>query len=241
MPGRRPLSRAESKRLLRVVRVLSPRDRALLTAQWFTGLRISEVLRLRIGDAFDAKGKVKAQIGFIPSRCKGSLGTTRWLPILPELERALVELRGWIFAEFGDHAKDPAMPLFPSLDAKIQGAPPALSRIWAHKVFHEAFARAHVANDGRLGTHSLRKTFAAGVYANSDHDMMVTQAALGHTSMETTQHYLEPDRAAVVNAIRGLDFSRPRRSDKPSPVPALARFDTSLAAPGTGPATSASA
>lgn len=48
MAGRRPLTYVEERFLIRVARRLSSRSRALVTTQWFTGFRVSEVLSLTV-------------------------------------------------------------------------------------------------------------------------------------------------------------------------------------------------
>jgi hypothetical protein len=49
MAGRRSLTSIEERLLLSVVRGLPPRDRCLITAQWFRGDTISESLSLTVG------------------------------------------------------------------------------------------------------------------------------------------------------------------------------------------------
>ncbi len=71
-------------------------------------------------------------------------------------------------------------------------------------------------DDGRLGTHTLRKTFARSVYQNSGNDLMVLKSALGHSDVSVTQKYLEIDEDLVAVAIAAVDFTRKPR--KPAPV-----------------------
>jgi len=56
MAGCRPLTRPEERRLLAVVRRLPPRDRALITTQWFSALRISATMGLRSNKRSGALG-----------------------------------------------------------------------------------------------------------------------------------------------------------------------------------------
>ena len=63
-----------------------------------------------------------------------------------------------------------------------------LSRKRAHEVFKAAYQK--VGLEGQVTTHSPRKTYAKMVYENSGNDLLVTQQALRHTSIETTLHYL---------------------------------------------------
>jgi site-specific recombinase XerD len=57
----------------------------------------------------------------------------------------------------------------------------------------------------RVATHSLRKTFAQSIYASTDHDIIVTQRALGHRSIQTTARYLDASEPEVFNAVMQID------------------------------------
>src|SRR4051812_11633414 len=156
MAGTRSLTHDEERRLLRVVRKLSPRNRALVTIQWFTGFRIHEVLSLTVGNVHRA-GQILEQIGIAPRNLKGERGRTRWVPVLAEMERALERL----VAELEKRDDfSPTLPLFLSRQRASNDRPRAISRMQAYDIIKAAFQKAGIFNDGRLGTHSLRKTFA---------------------------------------------------------------------------------
>jgi len=163
MAGRRALTPLEERMLLSVVRELPPRDRCLITAQWFTGFRISEILSLTVGSVL-RNGEIVSKIGVAPRNMKGGYGRTRWIPILPELHRALFSYLGWLRMRL---ELSPAMPLFISREGDSEGNLRPLTRESARRIMHAAFAAAGVENDGRLGTHTLRKTWARKVYKNS--------------------------------------------------------------------------
>jgi integrase len=146
--------------LLSVVRELPPRDRCLITAQWFTGFRISEILSLTVGSVL-RNGEIVSKIGVAPRNMKGGYGRTRWIPVLPELQRALESYLGWLRRRL---ELSPAMPLFISREGDGEGNLLPLTRESARRIMHAAFAAAGVENDGRLGTHTLRKTWARKVY-----------------------------------------------------------------------------
>ena len=217
MAGRRPLTPFEERNLLRVVRRLSPRDRALVTAQWFTGFRVSEVLSLTVASVWKEE-KWLPRIGIQPRHLKGGYGRTRYVPVLPELHRALERHLNWLDRAFGLRTD---LPLFPSRH-HCDGVR-AITRVQAHTIIKAAFARAGVENDGRLGTHSLRKTWARNVYRSAGNDLMVLKAALGHSDVAVTQAYLDVGEDAVAAAIAGCDFTRGPRVRKfpvAPPVPA---------------------
>jgi hypothetical protein len=101
---------------------------------------------------------------------KGGYGRTRWIPVLPELHRALMTYLGWLRKRL---ELSPAMPLFISREGDGKGNLRSLTRESARRIIHAAFAAAGVENDGRLGTHTLRKTWARKVYLNSGKDIMI--------------------------------------------------------------------
>jgi len=208
MAGRRPLTPQEERRFLHVVRALEPRDRLLATIQWQTGFRISETLSLTVGSVI-RDGVILDTIGVAPRHLKGRRGTTRRVPLLPESRRALEAYLGHLRRGL---ILTPDLPLFLSRKGNPDGTARALGREAARRILMGVFAAAGIMNDGRLGTHSLRKTWASNVYAAGDHDIMLLKAALGHKSVATTQRYLEVHADAVMAAIRGVDFTRqPRR------------------------------
>lgn len=208
MAGCRPLSDSEERALLRVVRKLDPRDRALITCHLLTGFRISEVLSLTVGSVIRG-GQIVSKIGIAPRNMKGGYRTTRWVPVLPEFERALASLLHNLGRRY-ELSVD--LPLFLSRQDDADGHARAITRERAYKIVKEAFAIAGIADDGRLGTHSLRKTFARKVYAHAGKDLMVLKKALNHSSVAITQRYLEVVDDKVYRAIRRCDRYRPRRT-----------------------------
>jgi len=190
--------------LLSVVRELPPRDRCLITAQWMTGFRISEILSLTVGSVL-RNGEIVSKIGIAPRNMKGGYGRTRWIPVLPELHGALESYLGWLRRRL---ELSPGMPLFISREGDGEGNLRPLTRESARRIMHAAFAAAGVENDGRLGTHTLRKTWARKVYRNSGNDIMILKAALNHSDVSVTQKYLEVDEDEVMAAIHGSDFTR---------------------------------
>lgn len=210
MAGRRPLTSEEERRLLDVIRKDPPRDRALVSAQWFTGFRISEVLALTVGHVY-RDGSMLDKIGVAPRHLKGKRGRTRWVPISPELYRALTHHMWHLRLQY-DLTND--FPLFPSRELGDENEMRPLGRVQAYNIIMSAFKRAGICNDGRLGTHSLRKTLARSAYEHCGHDLMILKSVLGHTNVSVTQKYLEVDAEAVAAAIGAADFTR-RQTSKP--------------------------
>jgi integrase len=74
---------------------MAPRNRALVTARWMTGFCISEVLRWTVGTV-TRNSQIISKIGLSQRQMKGGYGKTRWVPLLPELRRALEGHVGWL-------------------------------------------------------------------------------------------------------------------------------------------------
>ncbi len=160
---------------MRAVRAMAPRDRALVTAQWMIGFRISEVLSWTVGTVM-RNGALVSKIGLPPRQMKGGYGKTRWVPLLPEQRRALESDIGWLERRL---ILSPDLPLFMSRENDAEGNARALSRDMARHIIKDAFARAGIEDDGRLGTHTLRKTWARKVYEASGHDMGIPESDIG--------------------------------------------------------------
>lgn len=214
MAGRRALTKEEERRLLRAVRAMEPRDRALVTAQWMTGFRISEVLSWTVGTVM-RHGAIVSKIGLPPRQMKGGYGKTRWVPLLPELRRALESYLSWLERRL---ILSPDLPLFLSRESDSTGNARPISSDMARHIIKEAFARAGIEDDGRLGTHTLRKTWARKVYDASGHNILVVSAGLNHSSIAITQKYLEPNEDDVMAAMMSCDFTRGRRMSAASAI-----------------------
>ena len=182
---------------------------------WFTGFRISEILSLTVSSVW-RDGKFLPKVGVQPRHLKGGFGRTRWMPLLPEMQRALEQHMQWLSRSF---ALTPELPLFPS--RQHNHGVRAITRSQAHAIVKDAFAAAHIEDDGRLGTHTLRKTFARAVYKNSGNDLMVLKAALNHSDVSVTQRYLDVGEDAVAAAVARCDFTRAPRKSRSVALPSL--------------------
>ena len=211
MAGCRSLTRPEERKLLPVVRSLSPRDRCLITTQWFTAFRISETASLTVGHVW-RNGAVVDDIALAPRHLKGRRGRTRRVPVSPELRRALVHQLWWLRLKY---SLRPDLPLFPSRQASHAGSVRPITRVQAYLIIKAAFAKAGIEDDGRLATHTLRKTVAKNSYARCK-DTLIVRDLLGHADVGTTQLYLETSADAVRETLLGCDFTRRPRKNKPA-------------------------
>jgi len=185
LKGARPLDNVE---ILLVAQqfdgTFATRNRALFMLGVSVGGRISELLALTIGDVWQ-NGKPVKDLLFQRRVVKGKQ-LSRMVPVNADGRTAIADLIAWHQAQYSDLDLDlnPNRPLFPSRKGCGDAA---MTRKTGHIVLKEAFEKAGL--NGKLATHSLRKSFAQRVYDASG-DIYLTQELLGHASVETTQQYL---------------------------------------------------
>jgi integrase len=148
------------------------RDRALFLVGVWTGYRISELLSLRVGAVWQ-HGQVVDVVTVARRHMKGK-HTSRSMVLHPDAKAALT---AWLRAMPMPHG--PETYLFGSREG--QNRP--LQRVQAWQILHDAYETNQLR--GRLGSHSMRKTFAARLYAKT-HDIKTVQRALGHRFIATT-------------------------------------------------------
>lgn len=169
MIGCRPLTDEEIDRLKQCAS-LSTRDRVLLVVGALTGFRIGELLSLRVQDIVQGRATVHRR------SMKGK-DRSRAITLHPE---ALAAIEALIY----EQRLQPHNFLFLSRKGINQPITPRQ----AHHVLTAAFKELGL--EGKVATHSMRKYFAQQVYEGSEKDIVATQKALGHRSIESTGHYL---------------------------------------------------
>lgn len=174
MKGSRPLSQEE---IDYVLSLLNTRDKCLFQLGISTGFRISELLSLTVKDCVQ-HGQVKDRITVARRNMKGSV-SSRTVILSPKARQSLIDLNLGLY--------EPTFRLFP------------FTRQHAHRILKKAFESAGLM--GKVSTHSMRKTFAQRVYNNLDKDLVKTQKALGHVSINSTVSYLSFEEAEIDAAI----------------------------------------
>jgi site-specific recombinase XerD len=79
-----------------------------------------------------------------------------------------------------------------------EGANRPLQRVQAWQILHDAYVSNQL--QGHLGTHSMRKTFAARLYAKSG-DLVKVQTLLGHADLTSTGKYFQSASAEDLDAL----------------------------------------
>ena len=143
-----------------------------------TGGRINELLSLQIGDVYQNRNPV-SDLLFDRSIVKGG-EVSRAVPVNTDGIRAIDELVRWHREKYGK--LDVKRPLFPS---RNKSGSVAMNGQTAHEMLKKAFTAAGL--NGKLATHSLRKSFAQRVY-NKSGDIYLVQELLGHRNISTTRN-----------------------------------------------------
>lgn len=145
------------------------RDYVLFTLGINSGLRVSDLLQLKVTDVLDENRKIKDRINLREKKT----GKSKTFPLSDTVIKAL---REYVAALPTDSA------LFPS---RKGGTP--ITRQQAYRVLNEA-ARTVGIKD-KIGTHTLRKTFGYHAYIGGV-DVTRIQALLNHSSPRETLRYI---------------------------------------------------
>lgn len=191
MKGCRPLTELEETQVAwTFTGPYAARDRAIYILGTKSGLRITELLSLRLGDVIQF-GRIGDRVYIERKNVKKKL-EGRSVVLHPEAKEALEiwieQLRqaGYMTAE---------SYLFQSR----KGANRPIGRVQAYKILKEAFEAAGLT--GKLGTHTMRKTFANKVYDRLGGDLVKTARALGHKNINSTVQYLSFRQEEIDDAI----------------------------------------
>jgi len=180
-PSRLPeiLNREEIGRLLAVV--VHPKHRALLVTTYAAGLRVSEVVRLKVTDLDPIRTALRVEQG------KGA--KDRYTTLSPRLWKELQDYRKrcrvaeWLF---------PGRNLHKPMDVST-----------AQRIFEAAKRTAGLTKRG--GIHSLRHAFATHLLEEGT-DLHTIQRLMGHGHIGTTTRYLHVAQRTLMAAPSLLDL-----------------------------------
>jgi integrase/recombinase XerD len=149
------------------------RDRAMLEVLYSTGLRVSELLNLRIAD-------IDMRMGCV--RCIGKGDKERLVPI----GRKALEAVDVYLAQARPKFARPASPPPHNQALFLTSIGRRLSRVGIWKILHDYGIRLGLR--GRLTPHKLRHSFATHLLEGGA-DLRSVQLMLGHADISTTQIY----------------------------------------------------
>lgn len=169
MKGMRVLSDSEIRLVLNELGV---RDRLLFLTCLTFGTRISEALVLTFKDVAGKTLYIKSQ--------KGS--ETQGFPIPESYRFAVEELRDW-YTEKGVTVTE-TLPLFLSQKGRCR----PITRQVASKVIKAVARKLNL--DGRVNTHSFRKSFVTKIYQMTGKDIAETRYYSRHKSLVNLEYYI---------------------------------------------------
>ena len=186
LPSRQPqaLSDRDLRRLLRQAKV-DQRDYALIELLVGTGLRVGELLALRVGDIHlgERSGQVIVR--------RGKQGGYREIPLTLDVRQALIP-----YLETHPEADNPKAPLW-------LGAAGALKhRSSISRILDKYALRAGLEV---VNPHALRHTFATRYLAANPGDLRGLARLLGHANLNTVMIYTEPTIDDLVERMERVE------------------------------------
>lgn len=182
------LSREEVSRLIDSARTL--KHRTALSVAYGAGLRVSEVVALKVGDIDSTRMLLRVEQG------KGQKDRYALLPPI-----LLERLRTWWRHARAEGKVLPGGYLFPGLDPLD-----SMSTRQLNRAVHEAAQAAHI--DKRVSMHSLRHAFATHLLEQKE-DIRTIQVLLGHKKLETTALYTQVATETLRQVISPLEPAQP--------------------------------
>ena len=193
MKGSRPLSQVEIEAVARSFSGgYAQRNRALFLLGIYTGMRISELLALNVGDVW-VYSKPVEMLHISKEMVKGKK-EARMVPFSSKAQMVIRDLIPW--KESRGESLSTEAPLFASRNNGQR-----LSRFQAHLILRDAFFACRLS--GKVTTHSMRKTFGTRLYAATK-NMMLVKELLGHKSIATTQKYIGVGIDEMIQAVELL-------------------------------------
>ena len=184
------LTREETRALLAASRS-HPRDHLVFSLALGTGLRLSELVGLDVGDLFFPNGAPRTRVRVRPEIAKRGRSGDVFLPdaLTPKLRRF------WAYKlECGERI-GPEQPLFCALSRR------RLSRRRIQVVFRNWQLTAGF--DRLYPFHALRHTAVSNVYRTS-RDLFLAQRFARHASPLTTVIYTHPSDEELREQLRGI-------------------------------------
>ena len=179
----RYLTKEEVKRLLQSTTYL--KHKAILSTIYSAGLRVSEVINLRISDIMSKEMKIRVR--------NGKRNKERYTL----LSQKNLELLRVYWKKFGYKNYDPDDYLFISRQTKKQ-----LTSRCVESAMDKSMQKSGIAK--KTTPHTLRHSFATHLM-NDGVDLVIIQALVGHSNIKTTSIYLHVKDYQILNIIRPLD------------------------------------
>lgn len=164
------------------------RNKSIIEISFRLGLRVKEIASLNIEDVLDSGGNVRTLLRLTSDKTKGK--KHRDLPLGNEKLRK--QLR--IYLSLIDTSK-PDAPLF-TTQRRNRFSPNSLQQAMK-RMFVDAGL------DGKYSSHSGRRTFITKL-SEKGFDIYSIKEAAGHSSIQTTQRYIEKNEKRIFEMLKCL-------------------------------------
>jgi integrase/recombinase XerC len=184
------LTQAEQKAVLKAS-AAHPRDHLIISMALGTGLRLSELLGLNVGDVFEPGGRPKTRIYVRREIAKRGRAGDVFVPdrLVPKLRRF------WRYKKERGEALEPGAPLLCSQSG---------SRLSARRLQSMWRQRQRAAGLDRMYPfHALRHSSVTNVY-RATRDLFLAQRFARHASPLTTTAYTHPSDHETAEKLRHL-------------------------------------
>ena len=174
----------------RVLKSNSMRDYLLFVIGINVGLRVSDLLSLRLSDVLYTNGKVKEEV----TVCEGKTNKTRTFTINSSANKAIKEYVSTLADNY-----ELEWYLFKSR----KGNNKAISRVQAWQVLSDSAKLVGITET--IGTHTLRKTFGYWSYKQGI-DITLLQDIFNHSTPSITLRYIGITKEDIVNVYNNLNL-----------------------------------
>ncbi|MFA9398041.1 MAG: tyrosine-type recombinase/integrase [Clostridiaceae bacterium] len=169
------------KNILNYLKSSNERNYIMFMIGIYTGLRIGDILKLKIKDVNNKSGfKIKMQ----------KVDKEISIAFNPVLKKAIDEYC---------KDKDPNDFIIKSRE----GYNKAIDKSQAYRIINSIGVKFKLDN---IGTHTLRKTFGYHYYYSTDKDIVAVQLALGHRDSGTTLRYIGVLQSDINASIKKLKY-----------------------------------
>ena len=168
------------------------RNRLLWIIGTNTGLRISDILKLKLKDVLDNKGEVRELLELVEQKTKRPRAIEIRPPVKREIEKFLKDTRAYDLNEY----------LFKDRRKGKEDINKPITRVRAWQMINDWGRKAGVTY--RIGTHSLRKVFGTFAF-KAGIDLVYISEELGHRNVEVTRRYLGITKEATRKAFKDFE------------------------------------
>ena len=157
-----------------------------------TGLRISDILKLKLRDVLDNKGEVRELLELVEQKTKRPRAIEIRPPVKREIEKFLKDTGAFDLNEY----------LFKDRRKGKEDNNKPITRVRAWQMINDWGRKAGVTY--RIGTHTLRKVFGTFAF-KAGIDLVYISEELGHRNVEVTKRYLGITKEATRKAFKDFE------------------------------------